>query len=93
MGEEKQAEKKLVKVIEVNLDLDDEKEQPVKRTATAEAVGATVQEERDVIEKDENLQIPIQVKQIPAKENHGEVETGSHGESDKGAERRYPTRE
>jgi hypothetical protein len=94
MEKEKQAaEGKPVKVIEVDLDSDDEEEQPVKRTATAKAVGATVQKERDVIEKDENLQTPIQVKQIPAKETHGGVETGSHGESDKGAERRYPTQE
>jgi hypothetical protein len=43
-------------------------------------------------EKDENMRTPIQVKQLPAKETHGEVESGSLRESEKGAERRYPTR-
>jgi hypothetical protein len=88
MGEEKQAERKPLKVIEVDLDLDDEEEQPVTRTATAEAVGATVQEE-----KNENMQTPIRVTQTPAKETHGEVETGRPMETEKGAERRYPSQE
>jgi hypothetical protein len=52
-----------VKVVEIDLDSDDEEEQRVRRTATAEAVGAMVQEERD-----ENMQTPIRVIQTPAKE-------------------------
>jgi hypothetical protein len=88
MGEEKQAEKKPVKVIEVNLDSDDEDEQPVRKTATAEAVGATVRGE-----KDENIQTPIRTIQTPAKEAHEGVETGRPEETEKGAERRYPSRE
>jgi hypothetical protein len=68
MGEEKQAEKKPVKVVEIDLDSDDEEEQPVRKIATAEAVGAT------------------------AKESDGNMETGRPGETEKGAERRYPSR-
>jgi hypothetical protein len=81
-------ENKPVKVIEVDLDSDDEEEQPVRRIATAEAVGATVREE-----KDENIQTPIRAIQTPAREIYGEVETRRPGKSDKGAKRRYPTRE
>jgi hypothetical protein len=82
-----------VKVIEVDLDSDDEEEEPVRKTATAKAVGATAQEERDLIEKDENMQTRIRLIQTPAKEAHGEVETGRPGDTEKGAERRYPSRE
>jgi hypothetical protein len=88
MGEEKQAAKKPVKVVEIDLDSDDEEEQPVRRTATAEAVGASVREE-----KDENMQTPIRVTETPAKETYREVETGRPVDTEKGAERRYPSRE
>jgi hypothetical protein len=84
MGIEKQAEKKPVKVIEVDLDLDDEEEQPVSGTARAEAVRATVRKEID-----ENMQTSIQMIQTLAKKTHGEVETGRPVESRKGAARRY----
>jgi hypothetical protein len=77
VGEKQMAkeEKKPMKVIKVDLDSLDKEEQPVRRTATAEAVGATAQEEIDLIEKDENMQTPNRVIHTPAKEAHGEVET------------------
>jgi hypothetical protein len=85
--EEKQIAKEEKKpVIEVDFDSDDEEERPIKRTATVEAVGATVREE-----KDENMQTPIWATQTLVKETHGEVETGRFKETEKGAEWRYPS--
>lgn len=52
-----------------------------------------MQKERDFIEKDENTHKPTWVIQTPTKEARGEVDTGRLEESEKGAERRYPTRE
>jgi hypothetical protein len=64
----------------------------IKRIATAEAVGATVQKERDFIEKVENMHKPTWVIRTPAKESREEVDTERPEEFEKGAERCYPSR-